>query len=114
NATIQLLENAENEESLEQALARVNSDPAPTTGGIWTNSDGATVAGTTVPNTPGVFTYTVSEDGFCSASATVTVLDIPQDCPIVTETTQEFCASISLGSGDNYGKPTIANLEPTN
>lgn len=111
DATIQLVEDEVNEESIEQALASANQDPAPASGGTWTNADGGVVPGTTVPTTPGVFTYTLSQEGFCSDSATVTVLDIPQDCPIVSDTTQEFCAVITSDSVE-FRQPTISDLEP--
>src|SRR5690606_12846526 len=94
------------------AFARANQGSNPAPGGIWTSADGETVEGSTVPTTPGIFTYTVSQEGFCSATATVTITvqDIPQDCPDVTETAQEFCESV--GEGNDGGHVSVAWLRP--
>ena len=71
---------------------------SPASGGTWTDVNGNAVNATFDPasDTPGVFTYTVTSSNACSDSATVTVLAAQQDCPTVTETTQEFCESIGM------------------
>ncbi|MFZ0490568.1 MAG: gliding motility-associated C-terminal domain-containing protein, partial [Salegentibacter sp.] len=79
----------------------------PQTDGTWDTGNGTFDPAT---DTPGVFTYTVTSSNACTASATVTVLAPQQDCPTVTNTTQEFCESI--GTGNNFHKPMISDLEP--
>lgn len=106
NGTIQLSEGTPNTISLSEALEG-NPDPD----GIWTNENDEVVDGSLIPQEPGVFTYTVTV-GECSATATVTVLAVPQDCPEITQPEQRFCASIV--DGNNSRRPNVSDLLPSN
>jgi len=81
----------------------------PDAGGTFSpgNADGSFDPAT---GASGDYTYTVN-NGTCidTSKVTVTILDA-QDCPIVTNTTQEFCESI--GTGNNFDLPRIEDLEP--
>lgn len=103
NVSIQLTETP-NEVSLETALE------GEATGGIWTDANNTTVEGTLVPQEAGVYTYTLTNEFGCSSVATVTFVAIPQDCPVVTDTVQDFCKSI--GEGNNFDRPRVSNLQP--
>ena len=80
----------------------------PDTGGTWTNPNQAVVDATFDPTTEteGAYTYTVSNDNGCEASATVTVViqDIAENCPEITNPDQSFCP----------GQATVADLFPSN
>lgn len=72
----------------------------PETGGTWTFG-GNEVDGTFDPATDdeGAYTYTVTNDNGCSASAVVTiVIGEPVECPDVTETAQTFCTGATVAS----------------
>ena len=75
----------------------------PDFGGTWSPGNGTFDP---VSDTPGIFNYTVMSNG-CEDSAKVTVTEA---CPVVQETTQEFCASI--GTGNNFRKPQVRDLMP--
>lgn len=79
----------------------------PDTGGNWDPGNGTFDPAT---DTPGTFTYTVTSSNGCEDTATVTVLAPQQDCPVVSNTTQEFCESI--GDGNTFHKPMISDLDP--
>lgn len=82
----------------------------PVSGGVWTAEDGTTASGSFDPATqtaPATFTYTVSANG-CTDSATVFVAEA---CPIVSDTTPEFCEVIDNGSGADY--PRVSDLSPS-
>ena len=70
----------------------------PDTGGTWTFG-GNEVDATFDPATDseGAYTYTVTSDNGCSASAVVTiVIGEPVDCPDVTENAQTFCTGATV------------------
>lgn len=102
---IQLVKDTTNDITLDDA-----NEGTPTTGGTWTDANGTVVGGDFTPQEPGAYTYTVETNG-CEATATVTVLAAPQDCPVVTETAQEFCETV--GEGNEGGHVSVAWLQPT-
>jgi len=77
---------------------------SPDPDGSWAPGNGTFDPET---DTPGVFTYTVISTNGCEDTATVTVV---AECPVVEETTQEFCASI--GTGNDFRKPQVRDLLP--
>jgi large repetitive protein len=85
-------------------LAELGGDP----GGTWDTGDGT--FDPTSDTTPASFTYTVTADNGCTASATVSIFAVQEDCPEVTEPIQRFCASI--GEGNNFRRPNVSDLEP--
>jgi len=89
----------------------------PTAGGSWNpgNVDGSfTPEGKAIGTY--VFTYTVNNSNNCSDSAnvTVTITDDMVTCPEITDTTQEFCESISDADGNNPRRPQVRDLLPMN
>lgn len=81
----------------------------PDTGGIWTTEDGTTVSGSfdpAVDTAPETYTYTVTANG-CTSTATVFVAEA---CPIVADTTPEFCEVIDDGTGEDF--PRVRDLLP--
>lgn len=83
-------------------FSRLGGSPEPD--GTWSPGNGTF---NPLTDTPGVFTYTVTSINGCTDSATVTVV---AECPVVEETTQEFCASI--GIGNDFRKPQVRDLMP--
>ena len=103
----------------------VNDDPVnlfdslggtPDAGGSWTPgaADGTLDPSTLSTGADYNYTYTVSSDNGCDDSAVVTVTIEGETvvCPEVTEGTQTFCESI--GTGNDYHKPTVSDLAPAN
>ncbi len=84
---------------------------SPQSGGTWTpgNPDGTFNPAT---GDSGIYTYTVTNEFECTDSATVTVT-ILEECPIVEETTQSFCESISDPNGNNPRRPRVNDLTPS-
>ncbi|MCF4102247.1 gliding motility-associated C-terminal domain-containing protein [Gillisia sp. M10.2A] len=84
----------------------------PTTGGTWSpgNTDGSFNPAT---DDAGIYTYTISQGG-CTSTSTVTVTIVNDPvCPVVDDTTQEFCESISDINGNNPRRPRVSDLLPT-
>jgi len=67
--------------------------------------------------TPGdyTFTYTVTSANGCTDSSDLAVT-ITDDiiCPVIEDTTQEFCESISDANGNNPRRPQVRDLMPMN
>lgn len=84
---------------------------SPQSGGTWTpgNPDGTFNPAT---GDSGIYTYKVTNEFECTDSATVTVT-ILEECPIVEETTQSFCESISDPNGNNPRRPRVNDLIPS-
>lgn len=105
SSTYQLIEG---DNTVVDLYGELNGTPA--SGGVWTDESGATVSGNfdpAVDTAPATYTYTVTSNG-CDASATVFVAEA---CPIVADTTPEFCAVIEDGSGPDF--PRVSDLQPS-
>lgn len=105
SATYQLIEGDNTVVDLFTAL-----DGSPATGGEWTAEDGTVVSGNFDPAVdvaPATYTYTVNANG-CESSATVFVAEA---CPIVADTTPEFCETVDNGSGADF--PRVSDLLPS-
>ncbi|SDL47834.1 gliding motility-associated C-terminal domain-containing protein [Salinimicrobium catena] len=76
----------------------------PVTGGTWDIGNGT--FDPAVDTAPASYTYTVTANG-CSSSATIFVAEA---CPIVADTTPEFCETVDDGTGADF--PRVSDLLP--
>ena len=105
SATYQLIEGDNTVIDLFTALGGT-----PATGGVWTAEDGTVVSGNFDPAVdlaPSTFTYTVGANG-CESFSTVFVAEA---CPIVANTTPEFCETVDDGTGADF--PRVSDLLPS-
>ncbi len=104
STTVQLIEGDTNIINLFNELGGT-----PDAGGTWTTEDGTVVTGSfdpAVDTAPETYTYTVTANG-CTTTATVFVAEA---CPIVSDTTPEFCEVIDDGTGEDF--PRVRDLLP--